>query len=93
MVEKGFHEQRNAAGFKHILGHILAAWFQVGNVGRALENFSDIKEIKTDLRIILGIAIGTYLVIGSCYLLLADKIEKQADRIERVISAKQASKQ
>ncbi len=48
MVKKGFHEQRNAAGLEHVLGHIFAAGLEVGDVRRLLENFSDVKEIKLD---------------------------------------------
>ena len=51
-----------------------------------------LNKIKRDIRILLGVALGTYAVVALTYLLLTDKMDKQADRIERAIQAKSQRK-
>ena len=45
-LAQGLDEQGHAPCLKHIFGHILAAWFQVGDVGRVFENIADIMQVK-----------------------------------------------
>ena len=44
MVEQSFHEQRNTAHFKHVLGDIATTRLQIGDIGRLFEDFRDIEQ-------------------------------------------------
>ena len=48
MVEQRLHHQRNAAGLEQVLGDIAPAGLQVGDVGRALEDFGDVEQVEVD---------------------------------------------
>ncbi len=48
VLEQGLHEKRNAARLEQILGHVGAAGFQIGDIGRALKNLGDGEEIEID---------------------------------------------
>ena len=43
-VEQCAHQDRHAARFIHVLGHVFTARFEIRDVGRALEDLGDVHE-------------------------------------------------
>ena len=48
VVEKGLHEERNAARFEEVLGDIAPAGLEIGDVRGALEDLGDLEKIERD---------------------------------------------
>ncbi len=51
-VQQGLHQHRHAAGFVHVLGHVLSARLEVGDVGRFLENLAHLQKVEVDSRFV-----------------------------------------
>jgi hypothetical protein len=59
----------------------------VAKVEAAVEYIrDDMKDLKRDLRVLLGVALGAYVALAASHLLLADKIEKASDRIQAAVA-------